>query len=67
MKLRHLIPEEVIYVVESGVSRISDVEALRQAGADAVLMGEVMMRAKDQKAMLKAMKAAAAGVDNDCD
>ena len=67
VRLRHLIPEEVIYVAESGVSRISDVEALRQAGADAVLMGEVMMRAKDQKAMLKAMKAAAAGVDNDCD
>ena len=67
VKLRHLIPEEVIYVAESGVSRISDVEALRQAGADAVLMGEVMMRARDQKAMLKAMKSAAAGVDNDCD
>ena len=67
VKLRHLIPEEVIYVAESGVSRISDVEALRQAGADAVLMGEVMMRAKGQKAMLKAMKSAAAGVDNDCD
>ena len=67
VKLRHLIPEEVIYVAESGVSRISDVEALRQAGADAVLMGEVMMRAKDQKATLKAMKSAAAGVDNDCD
>ena len=65
VKLRHLIPEDVIYVAESGVSRISDVEALGQAGADAVLMGEVMMRAKDQKAMLKAMKAA--GVDNDCD
>ena len=67
VKLRHLIPEEVIYVAESGVSRISDVEALRQAGADAVQMGEVMMRAKGQKAMLKAMKSAAAGVDNDCD
>ena len=49
------------------MSRISDVEAIRQAGADAVLMGEVMMRARDQKAMLKAMKATAAGVDNDCD
>ena len=67
MKLRHLIPEDVIYVAESGVSQINDVAVLRQAGADAVLIGEVMMRAKDQKAMLKAMKAAAAGVDNDCD
>ena len=67
VKLRHLIPEDVIYVAESGVSRISDAAALRQAGADAVLMGEVLMRAKNQKAMLKAMKAAAAGVDNDCD
>ena len=67
VKLRHLIPEDVIYVAESGVSHISDVAVLRQAGADAVLMGEILMRAKDQKAMLKTMKAAAAGVDNGCD
>ena len=40
VKLRHLIPEEVIYVAESGVSQINDVAVLRQAGADAVLIVE---------------------------
>ena len=62
VKLRHLIPEDVIYVAESGVSQISDVAVLRQAGADAVLMGEVLMRAKNQKALLNDMKAAAADI-----
>ena len=47
---------------ESGVSQINDVAVLRQAGADAVLMGEVLMRAKNQKEMLTAMKAAAAEI-----
>lgn len=62
VKLRHLIPEDVIYVAESGVSQVSDVAVLRKAGADAVLMGEVLMRAENQKAMLAEMKAAAASV-----
>ena len=62
VKLRHLIPKEAVYVAESGVSQINDVAVLRQAGADAVLMGEVLMRAKNQKEMLTAMKAAAAEI-----
>ena len=62
VKLRHLIPKEAVYVAESGVSQINDVAVLRQAGADAVLMGEVLMRAKNQKEMLAAMKAAAAEI-----
>lgn len=62
VKLRHLIPKETVYVAESGVSQINDVAVLRQAGADAVLMGEVLMRAKNQKEMLTAMKAAAAEI-----
>ena len=62
VKLRHLIPIEAVYVAESGVSQINDVAVLRQAGVDAVLMGEVLMRAKNQKEMLAAMKAAAAEI-----
>ena len=49
-------------MAESGVSQINDVSVLRQVGADAVLMGEVLMRAKNQKEMLTAMKAAAAEI-----
>lgn len=63
VKLRHLIPEDVIYVAESGVSQVSDAAVLRKAGADAVLMGEVLMRAENQKALLAEMKDAAASVE----
>lgn len=63
VRLRHLIPQEAVYVAESGVSSVSDVALLRQAGADAVLMGEVLMRAKDKKALLSDMRQAAAASD----
>lgn len=57
-RLRHLIPPDVVYVAESGVRSVSDVAALGKIGADAVLMGEVLMRAKDQKALLDEMRKA---------
>ena len=57
-RLRDLIPPESLYVAESGVTGPDDVAALRAIGANAVLMGEVLMRAKDKKAMLDAMRAA---------
>ena len=36
----------------------ADVAALKSIGADAVLMGEVLMRAKDKGAMLAALREA---------
>ena len=58
-RLRELVPPECVYVAESGVSSPEDVAALKKAGADAVLMGEVLMRAADKGAMLDAMRKAA--------
>ena len=58
-RLRELIPPDCVYVAESGVSSAEDVATLKGIGADAVLMGEVLMRAGDKKAMLKAMREAA--------
>ena len=63
VRLRHLIPQEAIYVAESGISSVSDVALLRQAGADAVLMGEVLMRARDKKTLLSDMRQSAAALD----
>ena len=45
-------------MAESGVARPADVAALKSIGADAVLMGEVLMRAKDKGAMLAALREA---------
>nr|WP_326185494.1 indole-3-glycerol phosphate synthase TrpC [uncultured Oscillibacter sp.] len=58
-RLRELIPPGVVYVAESGVTGPADVAALKQIGADAALMGEVLMRAPDKKALLAALREAA--------
>ena len=58
-RLRDRIPADCLYVAESGVKSPEDVKLLSRIGADAVLMGEVLMRAKDKGAMLSAMREAA--------
>lgn len=58
-RLRDLIPPKALYVAESGVSGPEDVAALKRIGADAVLMGEALMRAPDRRATLAAMREAA--------
>ena len=58
-RLRDRIPADCLYVAESGVKSPEDVKILSRIGADAVLMGEVLMRAKDKGAMLSAMREAA--------
>lgn len=57
-KLRNLIPRDVIFVSESGVSTANDIALLKQAGVDAVLIGEALMRAPDKKKKLDEFKAA---------
>ena len=51
-RLRALLPEDVLFVAESGVQGPEDVRQLTQIGADAVLVGEVLMRAADRRKML---------------
>ena len=55
-RLRDRIPADCLYVAESGVKNAEDVAALRKIGADAVLMGEVLMRAPDKTALLNRMR-----------
>ena len=57
-RLREQIPAEVLFVSESGVKTAADAAALREIGADAVLVGETMMRAKDKRAMLAELRGA---------
>lgn len=55
-KLRSLIPNDVIFVSESGVQSVDDVAKLREIGADAVLIGETLMRAEDKKSKLAELR-----------
>ena len=56
IRLRSLIPEGVIFVSESGVKDAGDVVRIKSAGADAVLVGEALMRADDKSAKLMELK-----------
>ena len=58
-RLRKLIPEGRLYVAESGVRTPEDAARLKAAGANAILVGEAMMRAQDKAGFLKEMKEAA--------
>ena len=55
-RLRSLVPEDILFVAESGVKTRADIEALHEIGVDAVLIGEAMMRAEDKKAKLKELR-----------
>ncbi len=54
--LRKLVPSDVLFVAESGIKTHEDVASLKAIGADAVLVGETLMRAPDKKAMLEYLK-----------
>ncbi len=55
-KLRALVPPDILFVAESGVTCAQDVQRLREIGADAVLIGETLMRAPDKRAKLAALR-----------
>lgn len=51
-RMRSIVPKDIIFVSESGVKSAGDVELLRQIGADAVLIGEALMRAENKREKL---------------
>ena len=57
-RLRGMIPPNVLFISESGVKTPEDIAALRDTGADGVLIGETLMRAPDKKAALARLRGA---------
>lgn len=55
-RLRERIPRDVLFVSESGVSGPEDVKRLAEIGADAVLVGEALMRAADKRQALSKLR-----------
>lgn len=58
-RLRELIPKDRIFVAESGVKNEEDIAAIKALGADAVLVGEALMRSSNIKETLRKYKKAA--------
>ena len=56
LRLRRLVPDDVVFVSESGVRDACDVELLRSHGVGAVLVGEALMRAPDKREALAALR-----------
>ncbi|MDR0846757.1 MAG: indole-3-glycerol phosphate synthase TrpC [Lactobacillales bacterium] len=54
VELRKLVPHDVIFVSESGISTRADIEKL--GNVDAVLIGESFMKAQNKKAHLEALR-----------
>jgi len=52
-RLRKLVPKEVVFVAESGIHGPEDARRMREAGADAILVGEILMRSADPAAQIK--------------
>ena len=55
-RMRELVPKNVLFVSESGVKSADDVALLREIGADAVLIGETLMRAEDKEKRLNELR-----------
>ncbi len=55
-RMRAFVPEGTLFVAESGVKTAEDIQALREIGVDAVLIGETLMRADDKKAKLNELR-----------
>ena len=56
LRLRQLVPPEVLSVSESGIRTHADIQKLYDNGTNAVLIGETLMRAPNKKEMLDTLR-----------
>ncbi|MDR0358596.1 MAG: indole-3-glycerol phosphate synthase TrpC [bacterium] len=55
-RLRPHVPPDVVLVAESGIHGAEDARRMHEAGADAVLVGELLMRAPDPGAAVRELR-----------
>jgi len=55
LRLAKLIPDDRLFVVESGIHTKRDIERLLDAGADAFLIGEHFLTAPDPAAAIRGL------------
>jgi len=56
IRLRELVDPKTVFVSESGIKGGEDMKALYKNGTDAVLIGELLMRAEDRKKKLAELR-----------
>jgi len=56
LELRQLVPDSILFVAESGIRSAADIELLRKAKVNAVLIGEALMRSPDKPKMVAELR-----------
>ena len=56
LRLRKLVPKDILFVSESGMKTREDIARLEENDTDAVLIGETFMRAEDKAEMLRLLR-----------
>ena len=52
-RLRKLVPENILFVAESGIKTNQDIQRLRKANVNGVLIGETFMKAENKRLVLE--------------
>jgi indole-3-glycerol phosphate synthase len=55
-RLRKLVPDSILFIAESGIKTAEDINTLREANVNAVLIGETLMRSLDKKKVLSELR-----------
>ena len=56
IRIRKLVPDEIVFVSESGIHAAEDISILKQNGINSVLVGEALMRSPDKSAALQNLR-----------
>ncbi|HHV08925.1 MAG TPA: indole-3-glycerol phosphate synthase TrpC [Clostridiales bacterium] len=56
IRLRELVPKDILFIAESGIKTAQDIEQLRKAGVNGVLVGETLMRSPKKKELLRELR-----------
>lgn len=56
VELRKLVPDNILFIAESGIQTAVDINVLRKAHVNGVLIGETLMRSPDKGTLLRKLR-----------
>lgn len=55
-RLRRMVPDDILFISESGIRTREDIARLEEIKIDAVLIGETLMKSRDKRRQVKSLK-----------
>ncbi|NLZ81825.1 MAG: indole-3-glycerol-phosphate synthase TrpC, partial [Clostridiales bacterium] len=56
IELRKKVPSNILFIAESGIKTAEDIQSLRNANVNGVLIGETLMKSTDKGKMLSELR-----------